>query len=385
MPRRTCLALEPWFGGSHERFLAQWQRRSAFEVEIEGLAARAWKWRMRGGAWELARRVSLREGSPPDLVLASDMLDLPSFFGFAPPAWNALPSLVYFHENQLTYPSRPEAEERERDAHYGFTNVLSCVRADLAVFNSHFHRDAFANAARELCARLPAPNPLRELDRALERSRVVAPGVELDAIPLGSGGAPNAPLRVAFNHRWEHDKDPRAFLEAAREAIRRGARIELVLLGERFAGAPPGVGPLLDELEPQIAHAGFAVTREDYARLLGTCDLVVSTARHEFFGLAVCEALAAGCAPLLPRRLAYPELLPEALRAEGLYESEAELAERLARSAAEPARRRAPESRARWRRASTPFGADASAGQLDRSCEELVARKDRPRAPERRP
>ena len=38
---------------------------------------------------------------------------------------------------------------------------------------------------------------------------------------------------------------------------------------------------------------------------------MLSTARHEFFGIAVAEALRAGCLPWLPARLSYPELLPE--------------------------------------------------------------------------
>ena len=37
--------------------------------------------------------------------------------------------------------------------------------------------------------------------------------------------------------------------------------------------------------------------------------MIVSTAGHEFFGISVVEGISAGAYPVLPKRLAYPEIL----------------------------------------------------------------------------
>ena len=371
-PPLRLLAVEPWLGGSHERFLGAWTRRSRHQVEVVGLPPRHWKWRMEAAAHTLARRVA--RGERPDAILASDFLDVARFRGFLPPDWARVPVVLYLHENQLTYPARDGSGEDERDLSFGFANLLSCLAAERVVFNSEHHRQELTRAALELCARLPRPGPRAELARALERAQVVPVGIELEDLPLGPGAPPGAPLRVAFNHRFEHDKDPATFLRAvlAARAASTGA-LELVLFGERFGDLPPEVPELLARAGDAILRSGFEPDRARYAAGLGQCDLVVSTARHEFYGLALLEGIATGCAPLAPRALAYPEVLAGPL-ASGLYDDPSELARRLTEAATDPAPLRDPARRAERRAALAEHAASRTAERLDRCCEEVAAR-----------
>ena len=365
---RRVLVAEPWDGGSHALFLDQWTGRTRHRIDRIGLPARHWKWRMRSAPWEIAARWRRLDIAPPDVLFASDYVDLPALYGQLPEL-AGVPSLLYMHENQVTYPgSDGDADAADRDHHYGFTNILSCVRADRVAFNSTFHRDDFLAGALERLARLPTPNPTDALRAAIDRAVVVAPGVDLDAIPLGPGG--DGPLRLLFSHRWEHDKDPGAFLQATRHAIERRADLELVLLGETFTALPRGVPELLEVVAPHVVHRG-TVDREEYRRRIGACDVVVSTARHEFFGMAVVEAMAAGCVPLLPDRLSHPELVtnaPEAI----LYREPGELVDQIVRLAREPRRLRDPHRRRATRDAVARFDADATAARLDAICNELA-------------
>ena len=328
---------------------------------------------MRSAPWELARRIARTARPRPDVLWVSDYVDLPALLGSLPHDWADLPTIAYFHENQLTYPL--VGGHGERDGHPAWTNLTTLLRADVAVFNSRFHLRDLRRAADELLAMLPKPNPRAEVRAAFDDARVAPPGIEWDAIPLGTGG--DGPLRVLFPHRWEHDKDPLAFLRAAREVVDAGGALELVLLGERSGRLPEGVGDELDALRAHVAHAGFVDSFDDYARMLGTCDVVASTATHEFFGIAVCEALAAGCLPLLPNRLAYPEVLDVAGRPDGLYEDGA-LASRLLGLARDPGPARDPDGRAALRAAMRGFDRGVTADRLDTIAEQLAPRAHAP-------
>jgi hypothetical protein len=52
--------------------------------------------------------------------------------------------LVYFHENQLTYPLAPG---ERMDMQFGFTDITTALCADRILFNSRFHFDQFFSDA----------------------------------------------------------------------------------------------------------------------------------------------------------------------------------------------------------------------------------------------
>ena len=64
--------------------------------------------------------------------------------------------------------------------------------------------------------------------------------------------------------------------------------------------------------------------------MLRKAHVVVSTARHDFQGLAVLEAVAAGCIPLVPDRLAYPEWFADEYRYTATTENSEQEAQQLA-------------------------------------------------------
>jgi glycosyltransferase involved in cell wall biosynthesis len=134
---------------------------------------------------------------------------------------------------------------------------------------------------------------------------------------------------VIWNHRWEHDKNPEAFFKALGLIKKQGITFRLAVLGERFNNTPAAFAAAEKQFREEIVQWGFLEDREPYLDWLVQGTVVVSTARQENFGMAVVEAMAAGCLPLLPRRLSYPELLPADLHEDLLYVNTADLVNKL--------------------------------------------------------
>ena len=64
--------------------------------------------------------------------------------------------------------------------------------------------------------------------------------------------------------------------------------------------------------------------------MLARGSIVVSTAKQENFGMSIVEAIRFGCIPVLPNRLAYPEIIPKIFHNDFLYTDHADCIEKLA-------------------------------------------------------
>ena len=292
------------------------------------LPPRKWKWRMRGAALAFEPLVRALD-RPPEIVVTTDMLNLPELMAllrdFIPPPARAI---TYFHENQITYPL-PRRDER--DFHFGLANIYSALASDRVVFNSRFHLEEFLEAIPGVIGLMPDHRPGDLADRIRARSEVI--GVPLDVVGPGAEDGARDPI-VIWNHRWEDDKDPETFFEAMDALDRTGIPFSLMMLGQSFREQPACFERARARLAHRIAHWGFLQDRGAYLDALGRGRVVVSTARHDFFGLAVREAIAAGCYPLLPRRVVYPEMVEG--RAEHLWESPEDLIQGLVRTLSGP-------------------------------------------------
>ncbi|MEM8485150.1 MAG: glycosyltransferase [Bacteroidota bacterium] len=132
------------------------------------------------------------------------------------------------------------------------------------------------------------------------------------ATPRTRGQLMDMPV-VLWNQRWEYDKNPEAFFRLMNRLDDAGCAFRLILAGEHFEEQPYEFERAFERYAERILHYGYAEDFEEYSSLLHRADIIVSTAIHEFFGIAVMEAIYCGCHPLLPNRLSYPELIPDSL------------------------------------------------------------------------
>lgn len=327
----NILILSAYDAESHKRWHKGLVRTfTEYHFEVLALPARYFSWRIRGNAltWALAHREILlsREWSA---IVATSMVDLATLKGLVPELAK-VKSLLYFHENQFAYPLNltPKSTTsagrgdnytiKQQPVEPQMVSLYSALVADQIVFNSDYNYQTFLDGLDALLKKLPdhvpagipllikakatvLPVPLEESCFALASCRMHRPDINQTC-------KHNA-LTVVWNHRWEYDKGPEFLLAMLQHliAITPKKLMKWHIVGQRFRKVPSAFEAIKQILIDQdwLGSWGY-LPLEQYQKVLVESDIVLSTAQHEFQGLAVMEAVAAGCIPVLPDNLAYP-------------------------------------------------------------------------------
>uniref|UniRef100_A0A9J7ZJH5 tRNA-queuosine alpha-mannosyltransferase n=1 Tax=Cyprinus carpio carpio TaxID=630221 RepID=A0A9J7ZJH5_CYPCA len=374
----SVLLLEAFCGGSHKQ-LVDLLKESVEDCVSFTLPAKKWHWRARTSALYFMQAVPA--SSSYRVLFTSSVLSLAELVALRPDLAR-LKKVLYFHENQLVYPVR---KSQERDFQYGYNQILSCLVADVVVFNSSFNMESFLSSISTFMKTMPDHRP-KDLDQLIRpKCRVLhfpirfpdvtrflpahkrlrhsmrcddihalttqsndqtsapsCPELTINSVPpekivagpqqslepanvtpcqntlqnqpvsrpCGDERGNLRPLHIVWPHRWEHDKDPQLFFQTLLKLKERQLTFEVSVLGETFADVPDIFSEAKEQLVDHIQHWGFMPSKEDYLKALCQADVVVSTAKHEFFGVAMLEAVHCGCYPLCPRALVYPEIFP---------------------------------------------------------------------------
>lgn len=326
------LIIDPYLTSSHQEWLKALERDLPHQINALTLPPYHWKWRMHGGSMELAQKF-IESSFDPDLVLVTDMLDLNLFTAQIRRHLDRdCPLVLYFHENQLTYPVsfRDQDGAKMFDNHYAFINLSSAILADWVIFNSEFHRQDFLKAVPRYLDQFP-DHRLDDLSQNLwGKSSVIYPGIDYRAIMSNKRIASNEKPIILWNHRWEYDKDPDTFFNVLEELAEEGCSFNLVVLGQCFKKMPAVFQRVRNSrLAERILHWGYLPGKNEYYQWLWKADIVISTSKQDYYGISVVEAILAGCYPLLPDRLAFPEHIPTDYHTKHLYGSKDELLDKV--------------------------------------------------------
>ena len=308
------LLLSAYAADSHRRWSNELQKHID-EVEWTELILppRFFSWRFRGNALTWAVNHAEVLNREYDFVLATSMCDIATLKGLVP-TLHQVPIIVYFHENQFVYPIQHKVVQREV-FHFCMLNIYTALAADSILFNSEYNYQSLLTGVSKLIRKMPDHAPKKTYDLIKNKSRVLP--VPLEDKLFTSAKSQNQKLSILWNHRWEYDKAPERFFAALFILKELNVDFDLHVVGQQFSKSPAIFALAEEQLQDHIKTWGYQESKEAYYKCIEQSNVVVSTALHEFQGVALLEAVAGKCFPLAPNRLVYPHILPQ----ECLYHS----------------------------------------------------------------
>ncbi|XP_030183341.1 glycosyltransferase-like domain-containing protein 1 isoform X5 [Lynx canadensis] len=326
----SILIIEAFYGGSHKQ-LADLLQEELEDCVLYSLPAKKWHWRARTSALYFSQNIPISEQYR--ILFASSVLNLTELTALRPDL-GKLKKILYFHENQLVYPVK---KCQERDFQYGYNQILSCLVADVVVFNSVFNMESFLTSIGKFMKLIPDHRP-KDLES------IIRPKCQVIYFPIrfpdvsrfmpkhktthlqkilslkGNGGA--APSMAPAFHQEQKGS----------ENLLKNFNSES---GPCNAAQQENLGSsLMQEPDLRMCHSSdnsSSLHEEDKQNTTSSpCDIFggiddPQRPLHIVWPHRWLEAVYCGCYPLCPKDLVYPEIFP----AEYLYSTPEQLSKRL--------------------------------------------------------
>ena len=278
--------VEPFYGGSHKQLIDYLLQHITNDcnVHLYTLPAKKWHWRARASALYFAQNIpKIKDDSitgddfgaefntKKAFLFCSSVLNLAELTSLRLDLAQICKGrkIIYFHENQLTYPI--QKSKGDRDFQYGYNQVLSALTADKVIFNSNYNRTSFLDNLGTFFKGQPDFRPtISDLRTQIEhKSTVLYFPIDI-SIPntVREEAKTDQVLHIVWPHRWEHDKNPTAFFECLFKLQSEGNQFNISVLGEKFSQVPPIFEKAKHVLARHILHFGRVENKDEYLSIL---------------------------------------------------------------------------------------------------------------------
>ncbi|XP_006880814.1 PREDICTED: glycosyltransferase-like domain-containing protein 1 isoform X2 [Elephantulus edwardii] len=326
----SVLIIEAFYGGSHKQ-LADLLHEELEDCVLYTLPAKKWHWRARTAALYFSQNVPTSERYR--ILFASSVLNLTELAALRPDL-GKLKKILYFHENQLVYPVK---KCQERDFQYGYNQILSCLVADVVVFNSVFNMESFLTSIGKFMKLIPDHRP-KDLESLIRpKCQVVYFPIRFPDISRFMPKHKTPHLKKMLSLKGD-DASPSVAFPSQKDLGGSESVLKNFTSVSRLCDAFSDLKPAQQErLEPSNMHkcnssdhSNSYHEEKKHNSALNPCDIVGATddqqrPLHIVWPHRWLEAVYCGCYPLCPKDLVYPEIFP----AEYLYSTPEQLSKRL--------------------------------------------------------